>query len=513
MTTFIVVLLIAAIAALAVALTGYQQVPTGKIGLVHRRFGNLKSERYPVRVHGGQGVQAATLQADRRYLLPPLLFRIRNVDRTHVPAGTIGLVIAKVGAVPPVDRSLCDHVECDYFQDGRAFLLNGGQMGKQPMVLPGGAYYDINPELFEVITTEAVGAEGKYELTRSDLEDISIPEGATGVVIAKEGAAPDEDDNAVGPVVPGHASFQKPWEFLANGGRRGAQAETLSHGGVYRINPWFARVVIIPTRELTLDWQRSDTKTADRYDASLDQIVANVEGHRLLFTMTQIIRIPAKAAPRLVRRFGEDRDMTGLGDVQSPAPVQRFVERVLGRTVKGYFESCASEYEVLQFIEGLNEVRMELESKVAEALAEWGVEAGRTTLSDFESEDPELDARRRQRARERDEQDSLAYRLRNAEIEEKIKRLRLETAREEAAVPVAENEARAKVWGVQSEVLLQSLGQLKDFNTPSVVTDAGAANGAMPLVVGQQMINQTLKNLPQDPPPQLEPGDEDKPPE
>ena len=73
---------------------------------------------------------------------------------------------------------------------------------------------------------------------------------------------------------------------------------------------------------------------------------------------------------------------------------------------------------------------MELESKVAEALTEWGVEAGRTTLSDFESEDPELDARRRQRARERDEQDSLAYRLRNAEVEEKIKRLRLESAPE-----------------------------------------------------------------------------------
>ena len=184
MTPFIVVLVIAAIAALAVALTGYQSVPTGKIGLVHRRFGSLKSEKYPVRVHGGQGVQAATLQADRRYLLPPLLFRIRNVERTHVPTGTIGLVIAKVGAVPPVERTLCDHVECDYFQDGRTFLLNGGQMGKQPMVLPGGAYYDINPELFEVITTDTLGEEEKYELTRSDLMDISIPEGARKQLIS-----------------------------------------------------------------------------------------------------------------------------------------------------------------------------------------------------------------------------------------------------------------------------------------------------------------------------------------
>lgn len=512
MTIFIVLLVIVVAGLVATALFGYQTVPTGKIGVVYNRYGSVKHEKHLVRVHGGRGVQAATLQSDRRYLLPPLLYRIRNVPRTYVPTGTIGLVIAKVGAVSPVERTLCEYVECDWFQDGRKFLLRGGQMGKQLKVLPGGAYYDINPALFEVLTTETLGAGEKYELTRSDLMDISIPEGATGVVIAKEGDAPDDDDNTVGPIVPGHASFQKPWEFLSNGGRRGAQAETLSHGGVYRINPWFARVVIIPTRSLTLDWQRSDTKSADRYDAALDQIVANVEGHRLLFTMTQIIRIPAKAAPRLVRRFGEDRDMTGLGDVQSPAPVQRFVERVLGRTVKGYFESCASEYEVLQFIVGLNEVRMELESKVAEALAEWGVEAGRTTLSDFESEDPELDARRRQRARERDEQESLEYRLRNAEVEERINRLRIETARAEAAVPVAESEARAKVWGVQSEVLLRSLEQLKDFNTPSIMTDASAVNGALPLVVGQEMINQTLKNLPQDPPPQLKAGDEDEPP-
>lgn len=157
MTTFIVLLMIALAAAVAVALTGYQSVSTGKIGLVYKRFGGQRSERYPVRVHGGQGVQADTLQADRRYLLPPLMFRVRNVDRTYVPTGTIGLVIAKVGAVAPVEFTLCRHVDCDYFQDGRAFLLNGGQMGKQPMVLPGDGYYDINPALFEVVTTETLG--------------------------------------------------------------------------------------------------------------------------------------------------------------------------------------------------------------------------------------------------------------------------------------------------------------------------------------------------------------------
>ncbi|MFC3892950.1 SPFH domain-containing protein [Lentzea rhizosphaerae] len=506
MEFLIVVVVIAAVAGV-VWVKSHQSVPTGKIGLVYKRFGSLKNEKYPVRVHGGQGVQVTTLQADRRYRLPPLLYRVEAVDRTHVPTGTIGLVIAKVGAVPSVEETLCRHVECDYFQDGRKFLLRGGQMGKQPMVLPGGASYDINPALFEVITVDTLGDEEKYEVTRSDLTDISIPEGATGVVIAKHGESPDEDENTntVGPVVEGHSSFQKPWEFLANGGRRGAQAETLSHGGVYRINPWFARIAIIPTRELTLEWERKEGEYTDRFDAALGQIVVNVEGERIKFTMSQIIRIPAKAAPRLVRRFGEDTDMTGLGDVQSPTPVQRFVARVLGRTVEGYFHSCASEYEVLRFLESHNEVRMELESRVAEALGEWGVQAGRTTLSDFEPENPELDQRRRRKAEERDRQEELGYQRRNAELEEEIRRIRLATDEIEVALPVAEIKARAEVLGPEFVGMKEVMGELAKMQSPNTyIGDVGAAGSIVPTVIGQEMLRDTLKSLNPEQPPQLD---------
>ncbi|MEU0883722.1 SPFH domain-containing protein [Lentzea sp. NPDC005914] len=458
----VIVSVIVAVVALAlvVVLTGFRTVPTGKVGVVYKRFGGLKNEIYPLRVHGGQGVQAATLRADHRYFLPPLLYRVQYVERTVVPTGTIGVVIAKVGAVIPVDRTLCEHVECDYFQDGPRFLREGGQMGKQPMVLPGGASYDINPALFEVITAETLGE--KYGLVRSDLMDVSVPEGATGVVIAKEGAAPDANDNVVGPVVAGHSSFQRPWVFLDNGGRRGAQAETLPPGGVYRINPWFARVVIIPTRELMLEW--AGRKRAECFDTALDEIVVDVEGYRLRFTMAQIIRIPAEAAPRLVRRFGQDSDGTGLG------PVQRFVERVLGGTVESYFSSCAAEREVLEFVSGLNEVRMEVQERVAEALEEWGVQAGRCSLSIIEL-DEELDARRRDKAGVRDKQQTLLYELKNAELEQRIQYLRIETER---------------AW-----------------------VDSGMANGALPLVAGSQMNSQTLADFLRDLPPELASGEDE----
>src|SRR5262249_22961288 len=161
------------------------------------------------------GPQAVTLRADRFYLLPSLLFRVTYVDRTVVPQGTIGVVVARAGAPPAPEQSLCRHVGGGLVQGGPAVLLRGGRVGRQVGSVPGGEY-DINPLLFEVITVDTIGA-GRYDLTADDLREISIPVGTTGVVVTRVGAAPsDEASGSVGQVVPGHASFQLPWVFLDN---------------------------------------------------------------------------------------------------------------------------------------------------------------------------------------------------------------------------------------------------------------------------------------------------------
>jgi hypothetical protein len=300
-------LVLAALAGGIYLVAAARTVPTGHVGIVERRFGLVGPGEFSVRTGlGAQGPQAVILKPDRRYLRSPLLYKVTYARQTVVPAGTVGAVVALVGAPPAAHQTLCRHVECNLFQDGRAFLLGGGQMGRQPAVLPGGARYDINPLIFDVVTVDNIG-EGRHGLTADSLRETSVPVGATGVVIALEGAPADEEDGVVAPVVPGHASFQLPWMFLDGGGRRGAQAETLGQG-IYRINPWFARVVLIPTRDLILEWERtSQDKPQDNYDVALEQIRINIEGHRLRFTMTQTIRIPSKAAPVLVGRFGEVR--------------------------------------------------------------------------------------------------------------------------------------------------------------------------------------------------------------
>src|SRR5262249_36812283 len=161
---------------------------------------------------------------------------------------------------------LAQHVECDHFQDGAAFLRQGGEQGRQTGYLPGGGSYNINPELFKVITVETTERDRQDGLTAADLRGVTIPEGNIGVVIALDGRPPSPDPDVVGRVVEGHYSYQLPWVFLGRGGQRGVQEETLAGGSSYAINPWFARVVQVPTRDLHLEWTKKSQKEVGNFD-------------------------------------------------------------------------------------------------------------------------------------------------------------------------------------------------------------------------------------------------------
>lgn len=490
--------LVMLVLAVVVAAKGIQRVPSGMVGIVHRRFGlSRAADRWAVQVYGSPGPQAEVLKADRTYLGLAFVDRVEYVPKTFVPPGTIGVVVARAGEQPPADRTLCTYVDCDRFQDGRTFLLKSGQMGRQPEVLPGGASYAINTALFEVITVDTIGA-GRYGLTAADLAEVSIPVGTTGVVITLDGVAPDEEDEAngmVAPQVPGHQSFQWPWVFLAQGGQRGVQSEILARGGTYRINPWFARVVIIPTRDLILEWTRKDAKSTGNFDAALDQIVVNVEGHRLRFEMSQTIRIPARAAPALVGRFGEqESDRFGVSSALDPTPVQRFVERVLGRTVAGYFQGNAAEYKVLDFITRHDQVRLELEDRVRQALKEWGVEAVRTTLAEFEAVDEDLDKLRRSIAAERVRQLHLEHQRDNVALEAETDEARIRIDRQRLKTDAAMLEEQIRLLGRDTVALERFLTHLAQMNVPQIVGgDVSALLPFMPLSAAQELFNRALR--------------------
>jgi uncharacterized membrane protein YqiK len=111
-------------------------------------------------------------------------------------------------------RRVADH---NSFQDGVAFLRNGGQKGPQVDILPPGKYR-INTYLFHVRLVPA----------------ITILPGSVGIVSARDGG-PIPSGRLLAQKTTGHDSFQDGERFLQNGGQRGPQIDVLLPGR-YRIN-------------------------------------------------------------------------------------------------------------------------------------------------------------------------------------------------------------------------------------------------------------------------------------
>jgi hypothetical protein len=456
-------------------------VAEGKIGLVTAKEGRARSgSRSLARsvpcdnfqngeaflLNGGeQGTQVDMLVGGQSYYINTALFEVEQVDRVRVPPGTIGLVDAKDGKVRPPGLLFGPHVECDDFQDGGRFLDGGGQQGRQLAILQGGAYYNINPALFDVITVDTVG-KSRGELTAGHLQHISIPVGHTGVVITLEGAEPESHDQP-GRRVAGHQGFRLPWVFLHNGGHRGVQEETLSEGTVCALNPYFVRVVPVPTHLLTLEWDEKTPEEESRnYDAHLGRIAVTVQGHRLFVDVKQTLQIPPASAPGLVSKNGGSQ-MSGLGGLdENRLPVQRFVERVLGAIVASYFSEIAAASTVRDFLEAYRETRTDLAAQVRRALQEWGVEARSTHLGEFRAEDPTLNEILQKPAHEQMRSELLELQLVNAEREDAIDAVRMRAENRRVAL---ELKTRIDVLGLNNVMVLEMLQEITKAPVPQFI--------------------------------------------
>jgi len=523
MTLFLLTLAVLVLGALFVFRASLRRVPDRHIGIVYRRYGRRHpQESTRVSIYGSVGPQARVLPPNTRQWVTPYVFEVKYVPQTHVPDGTIGLVEAKDGKVRPAGRRMGQYIECDYFQDGVAFISGGGEQGRQLGYLPGGAWYTINTELFKVITVNTIGRDPQPDLTAADLHEVAILEGNVGVVIVLDGKPPSQDPDVTGRIVDEHYSFRLPWVFLGRGGQRGVQEETLD-GGHYAINPWFARVMHIPIRDLILNWSNKSPKDMDNYDAALDQIVVNIQGHRLSLEMSQVLRIPATSAARLVRRFGEG-ELTFTGSVHSamakPLPVRRFVERVLGAAVAGYFTEIVAKYGVLEFIREYDKVRLELEERMTQALDDWNVKACGTILGEFESDDQELNRLRRELA-EQDLQltkEERRYRIlekerANTDLEAEIKRIAIELKGEDENVVLRK---QIEVLGQNGWLMEKLIASMRHMQVPGVVVGGGDLADQllrlMPFTNAQDMLKTLISNTKMGQPPPAVAGDE-KPPE
>src|SRR5437870_6768502 len=199
-----------------------------QVAVVERRyFGRTRPAGRVVAMRDEVGVQARVLPPGL-HIMFPFIYVVRKTDMLMISEDEVGLVESIDGLPLEPGHIFARHVKShDSFQDGEAFLSNGGQKGPQIDILPPGQYR-INTYLFSVRNTPAV----------------PIAQGQVGVVNARDGE-PISPGRLLARKVEAHQGFQYGEAFLLNGGQLGPQIEVILPGR-YRINTDLFNVDVRP---------------------------------------------------------------------------------------------------------------------------------------------------------------------------------------------------------------------------------------------------------------------------
>ncbi|HAM70764.1 MAG TPA: band 7 protein [Verrucomicrobiales bacterium] len=407
-------------------LVGAVLIRETQVGIVVKRFASrgLPPGRL-IALEGEAGLQADTLPPGIHLGYWRWQYRIIKVPVVRVNQGDIALVIAADGASIPSDRLLGKVVSCDAFQDARAFLVGGGEKGRQIGMLTAGTYR-INTALFTVITAENAELHGMspYQLQVQRVEPEQV-----GVVTTLDGR-PIEAGEIAGPVIAGHDNFQNAQAFLEGGGRRGLQEQILL-SGAWNLNPWFVqveqvpmvqipigyvgvvisyvgmahedvsgadfkhgdlvnsghkgvwvtplypgkhplntrimKVELVPTTNIVLNW--ASRSEAHNYDAKLSSItVRSRDGFAFNLDVSQIIHVGALDAPKVISRVGS---------------MQNLVDHVLQPIVGNYFRNSAQDYTVLDFLGARSHRQQEAAEHIRAAIGAYDVQAIDTLIGDI----------------------------------------------------------------------------------------------------------------------------------
>jgi uncharacterized membrane protein YqiK len=174
--------------------------------------------------NGGQKGPQIDVLPPGKYRINPYLFKLTKGSVIEIKDFEIGIVESVDGAPIPEGKIFAQAVKGhSSFQNGEAFIKNGGQKGPQIEIIPPGSYR-INPYLFKVTKGTAT----------------KIKEGEIGLVDSSDGSSIPAG-RIFATVVPGHNSFQSGEEFIKNGGQKGPQTQILAPG-VYRIHPHLFKI-------------------------------------------------------------------------------------------------------------------------------------------------------------------------------------------------------------------------------------------------------------------------------
>lgn len=191
-----------------------------------------------IAMKGEIGIYARTL-GPGLHLLIPFLYKSKKISFTIIGENEVGLVECIDGNSIPAGKIFAKVApNHDSFQDGEAFLMNGGEKGPQIQILPPGIFR-INSVLFKV----------------KNIPSVVINKGEIGLVTSMDGE-PIANWRLLGKKTDGHSNFENGEIFLKNGGQKGPQSEILLPG-TYRINQDLFKIeiknaTIIPANKIGL---------------------------------------------------------------------------------------------------------------------------------------------------------------------------------------------------------------------------------------------------------------------
>jgi len=252
-----------------------------EIALIERRwFGSKMPQGRVVALGNEVGIQARTLGPGLHFLIP-FIYKATKSVFTEILDNEIGMIESVDGDAIPAGRIFAEVVAGhNSFQDGEAFIRNGGQKGPQIELLPPGKYR-INPYLFK--------------LTKGSVTEIKDTE--IGIVESVDGAAIPEG-KIFARAVEGHASFQNGEAFIKNGGQKGPQIEIIPPGN-YRIHPGLFKV----TKSLATKINEGEIGMVESADGSAipaGRIFANVvPGHNSFQDGEAFIRSGGQKGPQI----------------------------------------------------------------------------------------------------------------------------------------------------------------------------------------------------------------------
>jgi len=313
------------------------------------------------------------------------------------------------------------------FQDPDRFLAAGGRRGRQLQVLVEGTYY-VN-RLFATV-----------ELIPKTVVEV----GNVGVVVSYTGEAGEDLSG----------SDYKHGE-LVSAGHRGVWSVPLLPGK-YAWNTYAGKVVLVPTTNFILKWNRLETGS-HHFDENLAEVsLITKDAFEPSLRLSVVVHIDYRKAPLVIQRFGD---------------IKKLVEQTLDPMVSAYFKNVGQTRTLIQLLQDRSAIQEIAGVQMKERFAQYNLELEEVLIgtpapgTGGQIEEILAQLRSRQIAEEKVEtyrrQQGAAVKereLREAEAKAKQQTLLTES---EISITVQENQgkaeyARAQQQAVQIETLARA---------------------------------------------------------